>query len=614
MISVYTTSWKESEFCIMAELVHFRLELTLPELEEILRIGLFNKVEIRSMIKRRKHFEYKLHHSPQRKEDILQYIEYETNLLNLIEKKRKRLLLDAKKKEIDGSIARRIKKFFRLAVSRFPEDEKLWLDYIQFSKSRGWVDTISSLQTQLLHVHSKNPTLSIMAAKWEMEEMKSPDNARKILQRSLLLNPRSTNLWHEYFRMELMYTDLIGKRRAVLEPQNWKSMDTEEEDVILSGKIANIVYDQAVEAINDVEFALSFIQICSDFEFGNRHIEYIFEDVSEKFSKEEEALDALAKKPLIYVEERIKKGKEMGFKKKGIIDEIFNEIHAKYREATEAVPTEKMWGFYIDFVLNIMNSAKESKKAKLRNMVINIMKAAAAVNCLDASNYSELVDLLFERGDTDEALSTSLVFARKWNTVDLWYKCLTYHIQCLRDSAEIYAFLQEAVNTVNEKDSGTLWKLGVEWLSISSHEKLIEFFESGITRCKEISVPLKEMYLETVALKDGVTEARSLYKRYKEMGPLTPPIVKKMIKIEKAQLDAPIKTLRQYFEDGIREFGSEDVDIWLEYLKLEISVSGGGPALYNVLHWRAKKILKPVYLNEFQRRVVNASFSDELLS
>ncbi|GFV30539.1 u3 small nucleolar RNA-associated protein 6 homolog, partial [Trichonephila clavipes] len=532
-----------SEFYIMAELVQLGLESTLRELEEMERIELFNMKEIKSIIKRRKSLEYKLQRMQKSKEIYLKYIEFETNLLNLVLKKEERDLISS---------------LFKAAKKRFPADEKLWLDDIEFCKTMKWFDTISVLYSKLLKVHSQNPSLWIMAAKWEMEEVKSPDNARKIFQRGVLLHPTSDTLWREFFRMELMYMDLIRKRRAILEPQSLKSTDAED-DIILNGQIAYIVYDKAVEEINDVEFALSFIQICLDFEFGSTFIENIFKYISEKFPDKEETLDAFAKKPLINVEEKIKAGKEMGVKKKVILEEINKEIHTKYEEAIEVLPTEKMWRFYIDFIFTLLKSTKESKKAKLQIMAINLMKAAAALNRLGGPYYSELVDMLFEIGDTEEALTTSLTSARKWNTVDLWYKCLTYHIQCMRELTEIYNLFEEALDSVNEKDSVTLWKLGVDWLSITSPEKLIELFEKGISKRVEISVPLKEMYLEICALKKGVTEARSLYKRFKKMGPLTPPIIKKMIRIEKAQLNVPIKALREYFEDGVREFGSENI-------------------------------------------------------
>ncbi|KAG8174262.1 hypothetical protein JTE90_017400 [Oedothorax gibbosus] len=143
------------------------------------------------------------------KDDVLKYIEYEMNLLELIGKRRKRLMCEDKKDEIDFHIAKRINRLFRGAVSRYSEDTKLWLDQIQFCKKMKWHDMINNLYTQLLQVHSKDPKLWIMAAKYEMEERRLPENARKLFQRGILLNPHSELLWRE-----------IRKRKAVLEAKS----------------------------------------------------------------------------------------------------------------------------------------------------------------------------------------------------------------------------------------------------------------------------------------------------------------------------------------------------------------------------------------------------------
>ncbi|XP_042899615.1 U3 small nucleolar RNA-associated protein 6 homolog isoform X2 [Parasteatoda tepidariorum] len=565
----------------MAERVHLRLEQTLPELEEMGRVGLFSPEEIRKIKKKREAFEYKLRRNLKRKEDFLKYIEYEMNLLSLISKRRDRLLCESKKKEIDIKIAKRISKLFN-----------------------KWYDNINVLHTQMLKVHSKVPNLWVMAAKYEFEESKSPENARKLLQRGVLINSKAKILWREYFRMELMYTDLIRKRREVLQLQKMEDPDLEEDDVVLNGKIPNVVFDKAIEEIDDdVEFALSFIQICLEFDFTAKHIEHIFEKVLEKFPDKEETLDALAKQPLLHIEDKIKKGKEQGIKKKVTLSRINEEIFSKYEEAVKTLSTEKMWNLYIDFVLNLIKSSKENRRSLLQDKVVKIMERAASYEQLSAIYYSEWIELLFERGDEGEGLSISLEAARKFNTVDLWFKTLTFHIQLLHPTKQIYKYLLEALNTVPEKDSVILWKLGVEWLSALDPEKLIEFFETGIKKPKEISVPLKEMYLEATAIQSGIEATRKLYKKFKKLGPISHHIVKKMILIENGQMNSSIDLLRQYYEDGIQEFGATNIDIWLDYMKLELEHKDGNSANYATVLWRAKKMLQPEYVGDFQTRL-----------
>ncbi|KFM62806.1 U3 small nucleolar RNA-associated protein 6-like protein, partial [Stegodyphus mimosarum] len=353
-----------------------------------------------------------------------------------------------------------------------------------------------------------------------------------------------------------MYIDFIRKRQEVLQLHKMKDLETDEHDAVLDGSIVNIVYDNAVEEIEDVNFALSFIQIALEFDFASRHVDHILEDVQRRHPDKEETLDALAKRPLLYIEDEIKRGKEMGLKKKVIMHRICQEIYSRYDEAVERITTEKMWSYYLDFVHNYLKSAKEKKRAKVQSILINKLEKAAEANCLSLNYYAVWIDLLFEKGDDDAALSVSLMAARKWNQVSLWIKCLTLHIRSGKSSKKVYLLFSEALSSLNEKDSISLWKLGVEWLSFADPERLIEFFEKGINKCTEISTPLKDMYLEATALRNGTQAARDLYKRFKKMGPLSPQVVRKMIIIEKAQLRPSIDSLRKYYEDGIREFGS----------------------------------------------------------
>lgn len=586
----------------MAELVHLRLEHGLAELEEMERVGLFNGGEIKKIIKKRKKFEYRLRRNMKKKEDFLQYIEFESNLLLLITKRRERLLCDSKKKEIDNSIAKKINLLFKGVVSRFPEDENLWLNQISYLKRMKWNESINALYAKLLQVHSKAPKLYVMAAKWEMNENHSFENARKILQRGVLMNPKSDIIWREYYRMEIKYVDVIRRRRELLQMQNVKD-DSVENDALLKGAIFNIVYNNATEEIQDVEFALSFIQICLEFDFTLKNIDYILNDVQIKFPLKEEALDALAKRPLLNIKQKIEKGFRKGIKKKVVLQQIHEEIYSKFDEAVQVLPTEKMWNFYLDFLFSLLQSAKENKKVKLQASVMSKMEKAAEVNCLSLDYYAHWIEMLFRKGEEDDALIISLSAARKWNNVSLWINCLTLHIQCRTSNKKIYLLFTEALKHLKEKESYPIWKLGVDWLSICDPEKLMEFFETGISKCKEVSLPLKEMYLEATALRGGTQAARDLYKKFKKMGPLSLQIIRKMILIEKGQLQPSVKNLRKYYEDGIKEFGMVNIDIWLEYIHFEIEYDGGNPMNYGMLFWKAMKTLKPEFIKDFQTRI-----------
>uniref|UniRef100_A0A7N5ZXM1 U3 small nucleolar RNA-associated protein 6 N-terminal domain-containing protein n=1 Tax=Anabas testudineus TaxID=64144 RepID=A0A7N5ZXM1_ANATE len=61
----------------MAEIVQQRIEERIPELEQLERVGLFTKKEVKSIIKRATALEYKLHRLIVNKEDFIAYIQPE---------------------------------------------------------------------------------------------------------------------------------------------------------------------------------------------------------------------------------------------------------------------------------------------------------------------------------------------------------------------------------------------------------------------------------------------------------------------------------------------------------------------------------------------------------
>ena len=60
-----------------------------------------------------------------------------------------------------------------------------------------WNDVIGRTFRRMLQVHVTNASLWIAAAKYEIEEMGSAENARNLMQEAIRLNPRSRELFRE---------------------------------------------------------------------------------------------------------------------------------------------------------------------------------------------------------------------------------------------------------------------------------------------------------------------------------------------------------------------------------------------------------------------------------
>ncbi|OAD05642.1 hypothetical protein MUCCIDRAFT_140451, partial [Mucor lusitanicus CBS 277.49] len=299
----------------MAESVQYYLERMIPELEGLEKKHIFSPVEIKSIIKKRTNFEYALQRRIKQKIDFLRAIEYEINLEELRKKRIARLGTGS---DLQYSGARRIYNLFRRATIKFKSDLSLWLQYIDYAKKNKANNILSSIFVQAIQYHPNNASLWIMAATWENEHNANMAAARVLLQRALRLMPENQQLWHEYFRLELLYIEKIKLRRRILgidQAKNQEDLDAMQvdnqdeddntinlpavtgEDVaqwkqdeentkkskkaltkeeaaaleeannpILQGLLARIIYDNAIQSTADsIQFRQRFVDIYREF-------------------------------------------------------------------------------------------------------------------------------------------------------------------------------------------------------------------------------------------------------------------------------------------------------------------------------------------------------------
>ncbi|KAF9429964.1 U3 snoRNP protein [Podila epigama] len=221
----------------MADTVRFFMEEMLPEMRDLEQKGIFSKVrsfghfilfrrpalqyahqevEINSIIKKREKFEYALKRRISKKADFLRYIEYEMNLETLRKKRRARMVSDTKVTISDYAGPRRINFIYKRCLKKFHGDMSIWLQYINYVKSTGASRTLGKIFAEAIQLHPMNEKLWILAASWEWEQNANIVAARVLLQRALRLNTTTQSLWHEYFRLELVYIAKILARREIL--------------------------------------------------------------------------------------------------------------------------------------------------------------------------------------------------------------------------------------------------------------------------------------------------------------------------------------------------------------------------------------------------------------
>uniref|UniRef100_A0A8C2EAJ1 UTP6 small subunit processome component n=1 Tax=Cyprinus carpio TaxID=7962 RepID=A0A8C2EAJ1_CYPCA len=560
----------------MADIVQQRLEDRIPALEQLERVGLFTSKEVKSMLKRSTALEYKLHRTVQSKDDFITYIQYEINVLELIKKRRARIGYHFKREEIEYPIIHRINHVFRRATTKWKEDVQLWLSQVAFNKK--WV------------------SLWIMAAKCEMEDRNSSESARHLFLRALRFHPENKKVYQEYFRMELMHAEKLRKQQQELEQAKIDVGEYNFSPEILSGKLAEVVYRDAAQKIKGAEFILSLLQIAAIFDFTKELQDTILQELQSQYVDDCMMWDFMAKRELDAAgapELQSAKGRASD------TDRREERCCVVYEEALKSLNTEAMWTCYVTFCLERykrktnVSELKEKRKERL----LRVLQSAHDAKLLQESFYKNWV--LLSSGDTVSATQIAITATQCFSqSVEMWSFSLQTLVQL--ESTEAGHLFQEALKHVNPKESLPLWQLQADWCMTSQRPEDTEtFFQKGLlSLVPAVSSAMKEKYLEWSYKTGGYKRARKTFTSLHEHRPFTKAFFMKMIEIEKEQETPKISNLRDYYERALREFGSSDEDLWMDYIKEELG-RHGNPENCGKLHWRAVKTLEGESVERF---------------
>uniref|UniRef100_A0A8C9U558 UTP6 small subunit processome component n=1 Tax=Scleropages formosus TaxID=113540 RepID=A0A8C9U558_SCLFO len=547
----------------MAEIVQQRLEDRIPGLEQLERVGLFTKKEVRLVIKKSTALEYKLHRPMLRKEDFITYIEYEIGVLELIKKRRLRIGYNFKKDEIEFPIMSRISSVFRRATAKWKDDLQLWLSHVAFCKKWNMKTQVSKVFLSLLAIHPDKPALWIMAAKCEMEDRNSSESARHLFLRALRFHPKNKKVYLEYFRMELMHAEKLRRQQKELEQAEMAMVSASFSMEILNGKLAEVVYKEATEKIKDAEFVLSFLNIAALFDFTKELQEMILQDLQNKYANDPLTWDYMAKCEL-----EAGLGAEMGAELQSTKEKASDTVRREersclvYEEGLKSLQTEAMWTCYATFCWN---------RFKRKTNVTEL---------------KEKVKVLQSTGDADGATRVAVAATKRFSqSVETW----SCSLQTLMElgSANVDELFQEALKHVNPKV--TLLT------SIGSGLHIFSCDQRGLaSTVPAVSMEVKKKYLDWSYTTGGYKKARQTFRRCSSFTCEHP---FKNITLESTD-SLKMSNIRDYYERALREFGSSDEDLWLDYIKEERGPHGQAENSGSI-HWRAMKSLEGECVERF---------------
>ncbi|KFV02905.1 U3 small nucleolar RNA-associated protein 6, partial [Tauraco erythrolophus] len=567
----------------------------------------------RAILRKASALEYKIQRRALRKEDFISYIQYEINLLELIKKRRARIGYSFKKDEIENSILHRVHSVFKRATGKWKEDVQLWLSHVAFCKQWNAKHQLSKVFSSMLAIHSNKPALWIMAAKWEMETQLSSESARHLFLRALRFHPECPKLYQEYFRMELMHAEKQRKEKKEFEQAKMDLGEFNYSEEILNGEMARIIYRDAAQKIKGVEFHLAVLSIAKLFDFTQDLQKEILErhgvfSLQTKFADDPLTWDYMARRELELgsLQPTEHTTKQM---KVSEMSQREERCCAVFEEAVKAVPTEDMWKCYITFCLERYNRKTNSEELKQKRLerTLSVFHKALESSLLPEALYKQWLQLLLESNLLEKATEVAEAATKCFSlSVEAWQMRLQVLIQLKSDG--VSQCFEEAIRHVKSKGTLPLWTLWVEWSegtnSKEDTEALYQYRLSSynhriIKYPPAESVTMKEKYLDWTYRNRGYKKVKRIFTSLCENRPFSLDFFRKMIQIEKEQESCKMLHLREYYERALREFGSTDSNLWLDYIKEELSHPQGKPENCGSIHWRAMKMLQGDLVEDF---------------
>ncbi|PVU97562.1 hypothetical protein BB559_001967 [Furculomyces boomerangus] len=423
----------------MAEIIQYKLEGMIPELEDLEQKEIFSKDEIKMIVKKRTNMEYSIKRRQPPLEDFMRYIEYEMNL-DLLRKKRKhRLGIEPKPTVSDKAAGERIIGLFERAVERHRGNEELWVKYIEFvRKEEKYQQKIERFQDQeQLNQYSKVMKLFaraiqnfplidkfwLLAARFEFEINNNEGNARRLMQRGLRINKKSKRMWLEYCELELLFAEKIKLRRKILgidkdtNLENNPDLVENQNNPYLQGQVAILIYKYAVTEISDsFEFRKSFVELFNKYKIS-AGVKLVLEEIKSTFAGKNPKAEIYSETALLslFFEPETSKWLEMLVTVAENITELINSqessdgiTNEKRLETSNLEYRSKLAKFYQDWMIGVYSDLKiDAISAYLKALIIKNFENAEKEEILNPGMACDYMNFLYEKLDMSQVLFSS---------------------------------------------------------------------------------------------------------------------------------------------------------------------------------------------------------------
>ncbi|GAB0094316.1 hypothetical protein DMENIID0001_095980 [Sergentomyia squamirostris] len=568
----------------MAEIVEYRKERTLPEYEQMKRIELFDEAEIREIIKKRDFLNGKIARQNKSMRDYLEFIKYERDLISLIQKRRKTRNIQEKKGNIEFSIATRIKNLYNQVTVRFPQNVRIWEEFLKFAKMFKFHKDIATILDNMVRQHGDKPDMWLRAVVWEYEQTQNMERVKHFMLGGLQRHPENCKLYCKFLKIKLLEAEKIDDQTEV---------GATDRKLVLEQ--AKIIYENSRKKIHSVEYLADILEIIQEFSIAGDLQKMVLKDMQKDFLLEELMWHTLARRELMGLHMKDDKEEEIMSTPKKRLERCVQV----YSEATKILKTEKMWSFYINTMLEL--NQDNSVQANLNQQGLHTaLKGAYEAGFLSESHFIHYIDQLVKTEDTqmeyvleifDKATKTFPLSGRLW---EMWMR---FHIQNESEQS-LYEVFRQGVKKIGE-NSYPLWQLIIQYYQARSDlpNRVEQIFNEAMMQPSSVASKLKAQYIEFLAVTKDINSARQ---KYEELVRNTTPcleIHEKMAYLESIQCDPNVDSWRKCHEYSVQFFGQQHTKVWIDYIKFEKCQDS--PKNISHIYDRAVKTLNVDLVNTF---------------
>ncbi|KAF2074529.1 hypothetical protein CYY_004156 [Polysphondylium violaceum] len=625
----------------------------LDETLKVVSMGIINKEECRSIMKKREQLEIKITGRNTGKYDYLNYIKYELELDRMFHQRAKVQGIEFDHKL--RSPLRHVLLLFSYAVKRFPKDESLWINFLNIRIKRTSKEGTGKTFAQALQHLPRSPRLWKLAASYEFETCKNIQSARNLIQAGIQFNQTDQTLWHYFFTMELVYISLLynnikdglnilsGKKEQeesstidinLDKLKRDEKLDVNEQYItfgtevldgvalmksnLIRGAIASLVYKNAIQQIkNDFDFRKQFYKIANKYldvgkddsnpiGAGELVQKEIIDSLKQDFNNDERVYLLLAKIEL----------SKSSTTSKLNVDGIKKSI-AILENGYQSIMNESFLFCFYQFVRKLWSQSISIKDSKgitcLEPYFCKIFEFAIEKQFITEKGYYEYIELLVEMGSIEKAFKASESSTNKFKSSSkLWTQRVNLYIKnqyilanSNKTNDSLDSIFEKAIKSVNSKDSenANLFTEYFKYQSIYKQQdfnKITELFKKLVKQLDGNTVSqnqLKSYLLDYTFLNQPKDKLKLSYQLCFQYLPIEKDFYKKCILYEEQRIDRNINDVRSLYERCFahsKDTETKDTELWLNYRNFELLITGDVEKANTIANRAKKSLLDPV--------------------